>query len=94
MKLYNVCECGDPYEPDGTLAVCTSISKAKKLFPEKLFISCPGTERVDRPRKESAYRCKGSDWLNLITGELVFVSDYPGRPDGPYVHEIETDVKL
>lgn len=83
MKLYQVMQCNDPYEPDETLAVCTSLESAKNLFPTQLCQIVEGSQTQ-----------KGREWINLHTGEKEFIKNFPGRPHKPFIEEIETDVKF
>lgn len=77
MKVILVQQIGDPYEPPQTIAVCSSIEKAKELFPINLY---------DEGKAES-YKANRYKSRNLHTGETTWDS----WPKDPYIEEVEID---
>jgi hypothetical protein len=92
-SVFLVLECSDPYEPDGTLAVCTSEDVAKRLFPRRLW------KHVERKNlgptfPGSSYNREIDIYVDLITGKTKEdSSDGTSRPN-PRIEEVELDVKL
>jgi len=75
MKVILVQQIGDPFEPPETIAICTSLDKAKELFKD-LFENLPHTLLRE-------YKSK-----NIHTGEIY---DNLKWPLHPYIKEVETD---
>lgn len=98
MKAFLVQEIGDPYEPPGTIAVCSSIEVAKALgfkqlwqhvHTERQYQDGPGAKKAGFIDYDKSY----VDHLNLMTGKTKRYS-YTDFPPSPYIEEVEMDKKL